>query len=511
MKKLLLTLSLIFAFATFTHAQGGYEIKINFKGCKDTMAYLVKYTFDQQYIADTCKKVKNGLIIFKGKKELDKGVYTLVSQEKSIYFDFFINENQKFSINTDAADIVNTLKSFGNKENELFFTYIKYITNKNQEFGKLRDQTKGKSKEDSTKFMNEKLKNLNDEVKKFEKEFMDKNKGTFVYDVLNLKTEKEPAEIPKAKNGRPDSVYQYYYYKAHFFDGIDFKDERIVRTPFFDDRVKKYFESVILQHPDTVIQEIDKVLAKTGGNTTCNLIYKLLLGHFTYKYEQSKIMGFDKVFVHIVDKYIANDPTKCALQVYNEETIKKIKERVDIMRNLLLEAKVSELYMIDTVYGRPVLKMGFDTAKTSKSCTDLYYKNVDKLTPMFKTLYQVNAKYTVLVFWASDCGHCQTEIPKLKEALDKIKGKIDYKVFAVQTKEDFDAWRKFIIDKKLDFINVFDPIHLNNLKERFDIYSTPVIYILDKDKKIKAKRLGAEQVVDMLNILESIDKANEKK
>mgnify|MGYP003338065867 CR=1 FL=1 len=43
-----------------------------------------------------CKKIKNGLVEFKGKKDLDKGVYTLVSQGKSIYFDIFINENQKF-------------------------------------------------------------------------------------------------------------------------------------------------------------------------------------------------------------------------------------------------------------------------------------------------------------------------------------------------------------------------------------------------------------------------------
>jgi thiol-disulfide isomerase/thioredoxin len=223
-------------------------------------------------------------------------------------------------------------------------------------------------------------------------------------------------------------------------------------------------------------------------------------------------MGFDKVFVRIAQRYIVSDSVKsCALNVYNEETIKKIKDRVVIMNDLLLESKVAELYMIDTVYGKRVMQMGFDTAKSSSAVTALYYKNVEKLTPMFKTLYQVNAKYTVLVFWASDCGHCQTEIPKLQENLKELKGQIDYKVFAVQTKEDYEAWRKFIIDKKLDFINVFDPIHLNNLKERFDIYSTPVIYILDKDKKIKAKRLGSEQVVDMLKMLESIEKANNKK
>ena len=82
------------------------------------------------------------------------------------------------------------------------------------------------------------------------------------------------------------------------------------------------------------------------------------------------------------------------------------------------------------------------------------------------------------------------------------------KVFAVQTKEElFDTWKKFIVDKNLtDFIHVFDPIHLNNLKEQFDITATPVIYLLDKDKKIKGKKLSHDQVVEIIEKLESIDK-----
>ncbi|MGZ4089564.1 MAG: DUF4369 domain-containing protein, partial [Bacteroidia bacterium] len=167
MKKLLL-LTLLTLAAFNSKSQNAYDIKINFKGNKDTAMYLVKYTWDQQYIVDTCKKIKNGMVEFKGKHSLDKGVYTLVSQGKAIYFDFFINESQKFTITTDISDVVNSLKSADSKENESFFTYIKYITNKNQEFGKIRDQSKGKSKADSTKFITEKFKVLNDDVKKFD-------------------------------------------------------------------------------------------------------------------------------------------------------------------------------------------------------------------------------------------------------------------------------------------------------------------------------------------------------
>lgn len=503
MKKTVLSLLAFYCFQTLS-AQA-YDIRINFKGIKDSVVYLVKYTWDQQYVADTCIAPKNGLIEFKGKEPLDAGMYVLVSESKSVYFDFIINETQKFKINADITDIAGSLNS-DSKENQQFFSYVKYITEKNRDFGRFREQTKGKNATDSAAFMQEKLKGLAEEVKKFEADYMQRVKGTFVYDIMNLKMEKEPKDLPKASNGRPDSLYAYYYYRNHYFDGINFKDERIIRTQFFDDRVKRYFDQVILSHPDTIIREIDKILGQCTEN---NLVYNLLIGYFTYKYEQSKVMGFDKIFVHVADKYIISGKAK---EVYTDETVQKIKERVDIMRNLLLDAQVADLYMIDTINGATVRKMGFDTASSSKSVTDLYLKNVDRLTPLFTTLYSLKSKYTVLVFWAVDCGHCKTEIPKLREQLASLKGKIDFKVFAVQTKDDmFAEWKKFIINEKLgDFVNVYDPIHLNNIKDRFDIYSTPVIYILDKDKKIKAKRIGADQVSELLETFEQIEKNLQK-
>lgn len=500
-------LTICFVWVLGSRAQSGYEIKVNFKGLPDDTLYLVKYLFDKQYISDTCVGIKNGAAVFKGKEPLDKGVYTLVSEKKSIYFDFFVNDTQKFGISTDFSDIVNSLKANGSKDNEQFFSYIRFITNKNSEFGKLKDQTKGKSKADSIKFMTDNLKKLNEEVVKFEKEFMTKVKGSFVYDVMNLKTEKnpDPAMIPKAKNNRPDSVWQYYYYKNHYWDDVNFKDERLVRTPFYDDRLIKYFDNVILQNPDTVIQAIDMVMGKCEEG---NDLYNMTLAHFTSKYENSKIMGFDKIFVHMYDKYIGAGKAK---EIYTEETIKKIGDRIAIVRNLLIDSKAPELFMIDTIRGKEVSKMGFDTCKSSESVTKLYYKNIDKLTPMFNRLSDIKSKYTVLVFWDVDCGHCQTEIPKLQESLKEVKGKIDYTVYAIYTKDEFEKWIKWLKEKKVDFYNVYDPIHLNNLKDKYDIYSTPVIYILDKDKKIKAKRLGAEQVKEYLELLERMEKENLKK
>lgn len=506
MKKLLLSFSLLSIITNLSAQSSGYEIKINFKNCKDTVVYLAYYQFDKSYLADTCKKVVKGNIVFKGKKPLDRGVYYVVSQQKARYFDFFISDNnQKLTINTDTTDLVKNLKSPTSKENDDFFTYIKFITAKNKEFGEIRTKTKGMNSKDSAAFILEKSKVLNEAVLNFEKEFMIQHKGMFVADVINLKMEKEATDIPKASNGRPDSMFIYNYYKSHYWDGVNFQDDGILRTPFFADRVKKYFNNVIIQHPDTVSVEIDRMMVKTKVGTS---MHKFLLAYFTPTYESSKMMGFDKVFVHIIDKYFR---TGQAQGIYDDKTIEKIKERGDILKPILLGSQAPDLLMIDTIGHKAIAKMGFDTVKTSQGATKLYYENVQILTQNFVSLHNTKADYLVLVFWDVDCGHCQTEIPKLLEEYHALKKDgYDIKAFSVYTQHEFEKYRKYIIDHKLDWINVYDGVHINNIKEKYDIYSTPVIYVLDKNKRIKAKRIGTEQVKDIIKQMEREYKQDKK-
>lgn len=493
MKKILLSFSLLSVISHLS-AQVGHEIKINFKNCKDTIAYLAYYQFDKSYIADTCKKVVKGNIVFKGKNNLERGVYYLVSQEKARYFDFFVTENnQKFTVITDTMDMVKNLKSPNSKDNDDFFSYIRFITGKNKEFGDIRKQTKGMNSKDSAAFVTEKAKALNESVLAFEKTFIEQHKGALVADVINSKLEKEAKDIPKASNGRPDSLYAYYYYKNHYWDGVNFQDDGILRSPFFADRLKKYFNSVIAQNPDTINVEIDRVMMKTKSET---MMQKLLLAHFLSTYESSKMMGFDKVFVHVIDKYIRTGMGK---GVYDEKTIEKIIERGTILKPLLLGSQAPDLLMIDTIGYKTIAKLGYDTVKTSQGATKLYYDNIQLLAQTFTSMYSVKADYFILAFWDVDCGHCKTEIPKLLEEYHALKKEgYDVKVFGVYTQHEYDKWLKYIRENKLDWINVYDGVHINNIKEKYDIYSTPVIYVLDKNKVIKAKRIGPEQVKDIV-------------
>jgi hypothetical protein len=499
MKKVLL--AAIFCFSSLSAiAQSGYEITINLKNAPDSIAYLTFYQFDKTLIKDTCTNIKNGKIVFKGKGKLDKGIYSLVSQGKSIYFDFFIDDNtQKLELKTEASPNIGKELTAVNSplENE-FFKYIQYINEQNKDFLAFKQSTKLETKKDSLG-LNIKQKEIEKNINDFEEKFIAEHKGSYIADVMNLKSEKLLKDIPKATNGRPDSTQVYNYYKKHYWDNVDFKDDGVIRNPFFNNKITRYFESVVVTHPDSVIVEFDRIMKKTKQGS---LTYKLLLAHFTYKYETSKIMGFDKVFVYISDNYFK---TGKANGIYDDDdVVQKIIKRADKLKPLLIGASAQDLFMIKAEDFPKMKAMGFEDAKNSEEMTNVYYKNVNQVSKMYVKLSDIKADYTVLIFWDVDCGHCQKEIPILLDQYNElIKEKKDIKVFSVYMQHEGDKYLKYIDEQKLPWINVYDGAHYNNAVEKYDVYSTPVIYILDKNKVIKAKRIEASQLKNMIKAIDN--------
>ncbi len=57
------------------------------------------------------------------------------------------------------------------------------------------------------------------------------------------------------------------------------------------------------------------------------------------------------------------------------------------------------------------------------------------------------------------------------------------------------------------FINVWEPFGTSNFRDKYNISSSPILYLLDENKEIIAKKIGHKQAIRMINdILE-----NEKK
>jgi thiol-disulfide isomerase/thioredoxin len=125
-------------------------------------------------------------------------------------------------------------------------------------------------------------------------------------------------------------------------------------------------------------------------------------------------------------------------------------------------------------------------------------------------LYNVNSDYIVVCFWNPTCGHCQKQVPRL-DSIYKAKWKSEgVKMYGVLTEtKDVDLWKKFIKEKSLGgWINVYETDAQRKIiqdskqasyKQLYDVIQTPTLYLLDKDKKIIAKKLTLEQMDDVLD------------
>jgi len=116
------------------------------------------------------------------------------------------------------------------------------------------------------------------------------------------------------------------------------------------------------------------------------------------------------------------------------------------------------------------------------------------------SMYNVEARTLLILFWDPECGNCAQEIPKLKDFYDKNQLKFGLEIYAVCTDSSMVKMKNFIKKKKMNWINVNGPRTLTGeLHGQYDIISTPVIYILNEQKEIIAKKLAVEQIEKFLD------------
>ena len=438
-----------------------YSIKVKINGIKDTVCYFGNYYGDKQYIKDTAKVDSKGYFELTGEETLPGGIYLIITPAKK-YFEIIIDKEQSFSIETDTIDFIGKMKIKGSTDNQLFYDYLKYINAKQKEAAPLRDALKkSKNNKDSTKLLQGKLIAIDKEVKNYKLDYIKNHSQTFLSKVFKTSYETELPEAPLLANGKKDSSFVFRYYKNHFLENIDFSDERLLRTPVFHNKIKQYITTLVVQYPDSIIKEADSLITRASANKE---VFKYVVWYLTNWSETSNIMGFDAIFVHLVEKYYMTN------QAYwvTPTNLEKINSRARVLKELLLGTKIPNITVSDT-------------------------------NGVFYTLYNIPAKYTVLYFWDPTCGHCQKETPKLKALYDSIKSK-NFEVFAFNTDPNVDQWKKYIIDNKLNWINVMDAQNTTGFHGTYDIFSTPVLFLLDENKKILAKKINVDQLKEFLNM-----------
>ena len=456
-KVTILLFALLFSINTvFAKDKEAYNIKIKINNISNTECYMGYHFAEKQYVSDTLKVDAKGNMIFSGTKPLDGGIYLVVTPNKK-YFEVIVAGETEFSLETDTLDFVKNMKVKGSKENEWFYAYLNYMNDKSKLLEPLNKKYETlKANKDSAEAIRAKMSKIDKEVKDYKVNFMKEHPESFLAKIFRTSQDPEVPEAPKLANGRTDSTFAYKYFKSHFFDGVDFSDARLLRTPLIYNKYKQYLDKLTYQIPDSIAEACIYIIEKAKANKE---VFKYTVVYTTSAYESSKIMGMDAVFVRLVEEYYNTGQAFWA----DSTLMFKISDRARVLKPLLLGKKAPNL---------------------------LLYDDKNQLQP----LWGVKAKYTVLCFWDPDCSHCKKTVPQLADIYHKSLKAKGFEVYGVCTETEEAKWHKFIEDNKLDWINVADINLHNHFRSVYDISSTPVIYILNDKKEIIAKKLGVEQI-----------------
>jgi len=403
------------------------------------------------------------------------------------FFDLIIGGDQYFSFENDTTDLLTNMKISGSVENEVFYEYQNYLNIKREEAMALQEKQKSsKSNADSIRYRDQ-LNALNDTVQARINKTIEDNKGTFLSVFLKALQDVEVPDPPRDENSRiTDSLFQYRYYKNHYFDNFDVSDVRLLRTPIYENKIMTYIEKVLIQIPDTLIKEVDWLVEKSRSDQ--QLFRYMLITLFNY-YAQSQIMGMDALYVHLAEKYYIPEATWS-----DQEFITKLKERVAKLKPTLLGQVAPDFQLVR-----------ISTDHIIQSAEDEELKKNPYVGEFFQ-LHSVNAPIIILYFWEADCGHCKKQTPVLYEICKRLKSR-GVEVIAVHIlggEEGKVKWIDYLNENGYyDWINAWNPYDFQ-YKNIYDVSSTPALFVLDKNKKIVAKRIAPDQAEKIIiQILDS--------
>ena len=486
MKKLLLIISV--ALLTYSGYAQKHKIEVQVKGLSDTTLLLGYHYGEKKLVADTIRVDSKGRGVFEGDSLLDGGLY-LVLTPNLRYFELIIDKDQEFKVVTDTADLFANLQIEGSLDNQVFLDYQKKSGELYKKRKPVYDQLKAyydikdsvglstTQKQviaDSIKILQDNLTAIQKEMMQYEDENIIKKypKGLLT-SILLCTRDIDIPDYPRNEKGEiTDSLFKYHYLKNHYFDNVNLGDERLLKTPVYEMKIDNFFDREVIQLPDSIIPEVDKLMNKILVQENKGYegkMYYHTLHHMFMKYQNPKYMGLDNIFVYIMEQYYLKDKLPKRV-IADTAYMSKIKKRYDEMSKNRIGIKAPDLML---------------------------YSNKEE----WMKLNSIQADYIVLYFWDIECGHCKKTIPEWNDLylsnIFKDKGVVSVLVY---TQTEMEDWKKFIIDKNLGTnINLFDPYQNTNFRQLYDIYSTPVSYVLDKNKKIIAKRIPPETIVDLLN------------
>lgn len=456
----LISISALLCCPILVAAQGetGHRISITIKGLENQPVSLGYYFGAKQYSKDSLVLDSSGTTVFEGEKAFPGGVYLIVFPNK-MWIEFIAGSDQHFELVTDARNPLGMMQIKGSEENQIFYNYQKAM---GQLQNVKRQTTKQLQKAPHDVQLTEQLEKVNTEIKNVQSQIIQARPDYLLSKIINMMMDIDIPDPPRKADGSlRDSMWAFYYERNHYFDNVDWTDQRIVRTPVFHRRFERYFDRYVPQHQDSIVVHCDRVLKLAEADAE---LHKYVLMTLFSKYKDSKILGMERVPFHLYREYYAAGKAEWASDEFREDWDKRTG------------------YMENTLHGDTLMNFEFQDPDGN-----------------MVELHKLESPLLLLFFWDPECSHCKKYLPGVLEVYNKYRNS-DIKFVGINVERDYDKWVAAIRDNNLTWLNVYDGMQTMNIFETYHINGTPMMYMLDKNKVVMWKRIPPQNLLELVEL-----------
>lgn len=434
-------------------AQQGNSIRGEIRNGNGKTFLLYSVFGERTSLLDSAKADLSGKILFHLPKNMPVGMYR-ISSGKDNFLNLIVNR-EDIEFVTSEGSLADSIHFLSSKENEVYY----YFRNLDR-----MTQAKLEVLISVLDYYPEKDDYYRMTMKAFEKLQKDQRKaldslsalypGSFAVRIFRLN------QTPYI-NATLNKEERMAWLKAHFLDETDFQDTLLLHSDAWVNKAISYlslYSNNRLNQKQLEAEFIKAVTIILSASTVNPDVYKFLLDYFVGGFDK---YHFDEVITYIADNF--QDPFACE----------------DQERKTTLQKKLENFRKISVGKIAPEVSIPDVRGKTT-------------------TLSSVASDYLLLIFWSTECGHCMDMMPRIKQLYDKQKPK-KMEILAISLDTSRTAWTSFISKEKLNWINCSELKGFNSRSaDEYNIYATPTMFLLDREKKIISKPVSYRELEQTL-------------
>jgi thiol-disulfide isomerase/thioredoxin len=414
--------------------------------------YLASFFGEQVRVFDSALVLPDGKISIEYNDARLPGYYRVILK-KDHYVDLILNkENVRFS--TDFNEPFDSLRILESKENQIYYDFLKLAGKSRLKLDLLTTLIDYYPRDES---FYEQVKQQYHSAQQNTENYIDSIGREFpsLYVTRVLKAQRKPylsAELT------PEERIKYL--RVNYWSLVDMTDTNLLRSTVYTNLAIDYLslfgnrQFTQEQLEASFIEAVDVML---GHSMTDEAVYRFMLEYLVKGFEK---YHFDKVLDHISTTYAIEEG--CENENIDSEVMKRLKN----YQNLSV--------------GKPA--PGISVPDTSGKMIDLH---------------QFSNDYLLIIFWASWCPHCSELMPQLREVYQKYRPRLE--MLAISIDSDKQAYLKALKEGNYPWMNTCD---LKGWSSQpaidFNIYATPTMFLLDKQKTILAKPITLRELQNEL-------------